>query len=1188
MLLLELASEWLGSGVFVGVLWVYFWLRYFASRLEAKDVDVATTLEREGPLATIASMERLRKLRDTRRGRVRPAFKQLARRLATLDLRRHVSGGGTPPASPTARSLPRRGSGRAAGDPSSLWGLRPAEDEHSVLAAELPGAVRHKQLFRALCDAAERVTLAAGETIQISRRGETPSLAVAVVLDGSVEVRTADDSGASSELPPLCRCHAGRNGRVSSLLTTLYALTAQPAPLSVQAAAVGSAPAELLVLRTAAYAPLALRQPVFVSATARTTLARLDGGLLQMASYLGLGPALLQAPSAPSPTSFPFRADSTRPALLDSARSVVAEALGVPLAELPQAIQLAADDERNEREESAVLCVRSVGRRWVRPRSSLQVLLSGEVELHSGRLDAADDSDESSPAPHVVAADGLSVSTHGEVLGLLTALSGLSSEARRLMRSRGEAPCWVVEVPQPVFQTLVMDSPRASQRVLAAVSRDCACARMAALGWRLDYAIRYDSIKARSVLLRQGAAADGLHVVMSGRLRSTATQQEGTTDHHDFMRGDSIGEMEAIMEDYRRTSTEDEAARTYRMASTVTAVRDSLLAHLPAALFKDIATSHPIVLQHICRNMARQLLARRGRNSEPRGGQPDAPDWSDGLEGVKTIAVLPAGGEGCSHDVLAHFCSTLSVAVNAIVSCQVIDSSAVTVAFGLSEQHAEVALLGWLAEQEESCTITIYQADTAATPWSHRCVRQADLIIRLGLANPSSSLQGPGTVDASVGEVEAALLSDTIARQELVLLHVDPPKGYRPTHTRDWLTPREPDLKTHHHVRLHTKGRPSRSGGASVRAWDASARRSSLEWDRHDIRSDFHRLARHYCRVSIGLCLGGGGARGMAHLATIQALEEQGIPIDVVGGTSIGAFMGALYAEQQDWRLTQWRAATISSVMGSTVGYIKDLTCPLVSFFSGRGMNNGLRQIFGAGSRIEDLWLPYYCITSNVSDYREEVHRRGILWRFVRASMSLQGYLPPLCHPDEDTGKVQLLMDGGYLNNLPADVMRRFGVGTVIAVEVAGSWTASYDDYGDDLSGCWLALQRIKATLCGARAPRIMGGGEISSQLAYMMAAERMRTTKEDIDLFLAPPVQDFGLLDFQHADTIMKLGYGYSVEKLSEWREGLRRAGGGHAVLSEYLDRKRRTKNEREDVGRGQAKARRRRRRVRTVGGTP
>ena len=56
MLLLELASEWLGSGVFVGVLWVYFWLRYFASRLEAKDVDVATTLEREGPLATLASM----------------------------------------------------------------------------------------------------------------------------------------------------------------------------------------------------------------------------------------------------------------------------------------------------------------------------------------------------------------------------------------------------------------------------------------------------------------------------------------------------------------------------------------------------------------------------------------------------------------------------------------------------------------------------------------------------------------------------------------------------------------------------------------------------------------------------------------------------------------------------------------------------------------------------------------------------------------------------------------------------------------------------------------------------------------------------------------------------------------------------------------------------------------------------
>ena len=97
----------------------------------------------------------------------------------------------------------------------------------------------------------------------------------------------------------------------------------------------------------------------------------------------------------------------------------------------------------------------------------------------------------------------------------------------------------------------------------------------------------------------------------------------------------------------------------------------------------------------------------------------------------------------------------------------------------------------------------------------------------------------------------------------------------------------------------------------------------------------------------------------------------------------------------------------------------------------------GLQEIFGEDTRIEDLWLPYYCITANVASYREVVHRQGVLWRYVRASMSLQGYLPPLCETDE-RGNVSLLMDGGYINNLPSDHMRATGAGCVIAVDVGG------------------------------------------------------------------------------------------------------------------------------------------------------
>ena len=681
---------------------------------------------------------------------------------------------------------------------------------------------------------------------------------------------------------------------------------------------------------------------------------------------------------------------------------------------------------------------------------------------------------------------------------MLSALSGESAERSRRFRPRAAAgPCWVVEVPKEVFARCVLDSASKVSRLLCAARHECGIARLASLGWRLDYALVYHSIRAHNVLLEQGQSADGLHVVMSGRLR-------GNRGNLEYMRGSLIGEAELL----------DDG----RMSSTVTAVRDSLLAQLPAALFQDVASSHPEVLAHICRTMAQRLLAQRhGTAPSPAATAASATKFtSEGLDGIRTIAVLPAG-EGLSQDELELFCSTLAIAIGAIRSCRVIDSTSLKIdlALDLSAHHAEVALVSWLAEQEETARVIIYQTDLANTSWSRRCVRQADLVLRL--ANPNAL-----GVSSLVSDVEKALLSETIARQELVLLHVDPDKDYRPSHTRSWLSVRSPHVKAHHQIRLHTtdSGDERKSPTSRLRS------RGSVQWDRYDLRSDFHRLARHVCKCSVGLVLGGGGARGMAHLSIIRAMEEQGIPIDKVGGTSIGSFVGAVYAEYQDWKTTQWRAAAISSVLGSTVGYVKDLTCPLTSFFSGKGMNNGLREIFGKDRRIEDLWLPYYCITANVASYQEVVHVEGVLWRYVRASMSLQGYLPPLCETDE-RGNVSLLMDGGYLNNLPSDVMRTTGVGCVIAVDVGGWTSVTWDDFGDSLSGCWLLYARMRANLfgmmpaplwnclrCSRRpspppaAPRIMSMGEISGELAYVMAAQRARETIDDIDLLLIPPVR--------------------------------------------------------------------------------
>jgi lysophospholipid hydrolase len=171
------------------------------------------------------------------------------------------------------------------------------------------------------------------------------------------------------------------------------------------------------------------------------------------------------------------------------------------------------------------------------------------------------------------------------------------------------------------------------------------------------------------------------------------------------------------------------------------------------------------------------------------------------------------------------------------------------------------------------------------------------------------------------------------------------------------------------------------------------------------------RIARRLCGKSIGLVLGGGGARGISHLGVIRALEDAGIPVDMVGGTSIGSFMGALYARDTDTVAILKPARAFSGRMASIWRKLFDLTYPVTSWFTGHEFNRGVWKVF-SDMHIEDLWINYFCVTTNITFSRMEIHQVGYIWRYVRASMSLSGFLPPMC----DNGT--LLLDGGYVNNL--------------------------------------------------------------------------------------------------------------------------------------------------------------------------
>jgi len=272
---------------------------------------------------------------------------------------------------------------------------------------------------------------------------------------------------------------------------------------------------------------------------------------------------------------------------------------------------------------------------------------------------------------------------------------------------------------------------------------------------------------------------------------------------------------------------------------------------------------------------------------------------------------------------------------------------------------------------------------------------------------------------------------------------------------------------------------------------------------------------------AVTLVLGGGGARGFAHIGVIRAIREAGIPIDAVGGTSIGAIIGALVALRWDDEhiLQSCKRAFIDDRP------LDDFTFPLFAVLRGEKLGRTLRHYMGDVD-IVDLWLPYFCISTNLSQGRMEAHHSGTLWRAVKASATLPGILPPVIKQGE------LHVDGGVLDNLPVGVMKRFIGGNTIAVgaSVAQEFTVPVDSFPT-------TLQYVRSRLTGeAKHVNLPTLGELLIQTTTLDSSRSAGELQEGIDLYLKPPIQAFDLLDWKAIYKLVDIGYDYAREQLSRW----------------------------------------------------
>ncbi|XP_039575858.1 patatin-like phospholipase domain-containing protein 7 isoform X2 [Passer montanus] len=703
-------------------------------------------------------------------------------------------------------------------------------------------------------------------------------------------------------------------------------------------------------------------------------------------------------------------------------------------------------------------------------------VVSGMLHVYQRKIDSEEDT-------------CLFITHPGELVGQLAVLTG----EPLIFTIKANRDCSFLSISKSHFYEIMREQPSVVLGVAHTVVK-----RMSPFVRQIDFALDWMEVEAGRAVYRQGDKSDCTYIVLNGRLRSVLRMDDGKKHlTGEYGRGDLIGVVEALTHQPR--------------ATTVHAVRDSELAKLPEGALISIKRKFPQVVTRLIHLLGEKILGSLQQGGHPLGLHSSSSKWDAGnpASNLSTVAIMPV-----SEEVpLTAFTLELKHALSAVGPALLLTSDNIKQRLGsaaLDSIH-EYRLTSWLGQQEDIHRIVLYQADSTLTPWTQRCIRQADCILIVGL----------GDQEPTVGELERMLENTAVrAQKQLVLLHKE--DGPLPSRTVEWLNMRS-WCSAHLHIHCPRRVFSKRSLPKLVEMYERVFQKAP---DRH---SDFSRLARVLTGNAIALVLGGGGARGCSQVGVIRALIEAGIPVDMIGGTSIGAFMSALYAEERSYNQMRIKARQWAMVMNSVFKTILDLTYPITSMFSGAAFNNSINNIF-KDKQIEDLWIPYFTITTDITASAMRVHRDGSLWRYVRASMSLSGYMPPLCDPKDG----HLLMDGGYINNLPADVARSMGAKVVIAIDVGSRDETDLTNYGDCLSGWWLLWKRWNPL---AEKVKVLNMAEIQTRLAYVCCVRQLEMVKNsDYCEYIRPPIDRYGTLDFGKFDEICEVGYQHGKTVFNVW----------------------------------------------------
>ncbi|NCS94555.1 MAG: cyclic nucleotide-binding domain-containing protein [Leptospira sp.] len=511
-------------------------------------------------------------------------------------------------------------------------------------------------------------------------------------------------------------------------------------------------------------------------------------------------------------------------------------------------------------------------------------------------------------------------------------------------------------------------------------------------------------------------------------------------------------------------------------SATVRAIRESEILRIPRKVIIDIFMKEPQALLEVTSTISHRLMHARSK---------------DEIKATKvfSFSVFPTRKDTSTKAFLEYIYDLVSN----IDNVQIVTKEDFDKAFpdysNKKTDNLEHEVILWFQEIENNNKFIIYKGDFEDNEWSERCYHQSDRVLFL-----QDSTKAP-----NVSELEQALKNKSHFTDSVDLVILHPTIRELPRNTKSHLQIRS--VSRYYHIAL-------------------------------DNQLSVERFVRRLIGESLGLAFGGGGAKGFAHIGAIRAIEEAHGTIDLVSGTSAGSVFAALYAMGYD----SYKTESIAKSIWVDRNLLNEYTIPIISLVSGKKYTETIKEFFG-DIMIEDLWIPYSAIATDLTNAKLKIYNSGYLWKAIRASTSLPGIVPPFIEDDI------VYVDGGLLDNVPGLVLKSEGAGRTICIDVFGDSVqegdkhiASYFDEGSQgilnnplsLVGNWLKFDQFFQ-------PKFPAIGEILIRSMLVASREKKQATQHDAALYVTIPTHNYGVLDWNKFEFLIKEGYSKMKKEIAD-----------------------------------------------------